>query len=105
MWNFGQTSLFLVCLVHYFVLTFGEVTDVNFLKLQRTVSDMQLQFQEHQIEMNKTKEDLRETRNELAETKTILETTILQVQWTLVIVNSVLSPILFTNERCSLFSM
>ena len=28
-----------------------------------------------------------------------------QIQWTLVIVNSVLSPILFTNERCSLFSM
>ena len=27
------------------------------------------------------------------------------VQWTLVIVNSVLSPILFTNKRCSLFSM
>ena len=27
------------------------------------------------------------------------------VQWTLVIVKSVLSPILFTNERCSLFSM
>ena len=27
------------------------------------------------------------------------------IQWTLVIVNSVLSPILFTNERCSLFSM
>ena len=28
-----------------------------------------------------------------------------QVQWTLVIVNSVFSPILFTNERCLLFSM
>ena len=28
-----------------------------------------------------------------------------EVQWTLVIVNSVLSPILFTNERCLLFSM
>ena len=27
------------------------------------------------------------------------------VQWTLVIVKSVLSPIFFTNERCSLFSM
>ena len=27
------------------------------------------------------------------------------VQWTLVIVNSVLSPILFTNERCLLFSL
>ena len=27
------------------------------------------------------------------------------IQWTLVIVNSVLSPILFTNERCLLFSM
>ena len=27
------------------------------------------------------------------------------LQWTLVIVNSVLSPILFTNERCSLYSM
>ena len=27
------------------------------------------------------------------------------VQWTLVIVNSVLSPILFTNERCLLFSI
>ena len=26
------------------------------------------------------------------------------IQWTLVIVNSVLSPILFTNERCSLLS-
>ena len=29
----------------------------------------------------------------------------LHIQWTLVIVNSILSPILFTNERCSLFSM
>ena len=29
----------------------------------------------------------------------------LQIQWTLVMVNSVLSPILFTNERCLLFSM
>ena len=28
-----------------------------------------------------------------------------EIQWTLVIVNSVLSPILFTNERCLLFSM
>ena len=27
------------------------------------------------------------------------------LQWNLVIVNSVLSPILFTNERCLLFSM
>ncbi len=31
--------------------------------------------------------------------------TIQEVQWNLVIVNSVLSPILFTNERCLLFSM
>ena len=29
----------------------------------------------------------------------------MEVQWTLVIVNSVLSPILFTNERCLLFSI
>ena len=28
-----------------------------------------------------------------------------ELQWTLVIVNLVLSPILFTNERCLLFSM
>ena len=31
--------------------------------------------------------------------------TSISIQWTLVIVNLVLSPILFTNERCLLFSM
>ena len=83
MWNFGQHFLILILIN----LTFGEVTDVNFLKLQSTVSDLVTAFQEQQIELNSTKEDLRETKIELAgtkieltETKTDLEMTKLQVR-------------------------
>ena len=91
MWNLRQKFLLLV-LIDIVILTFGEVandvkTDVNYLKLQSAISDMQLQFQEHQIEMNKTrqdlaktKEDLRETKTELAETKADLKITNLQVR-------------------------
>ena len=82
MWNFGQNFLILVLIN----LTFGEVTNVNFLKLQSTVSDLVVAFQEQQMELNSTKEDLRETKIELAETKielsetkTDLEMTKLQV--------------------------
>ena len=77
MWNFGQNFLILILIN----LTFGEVTEVNFLKLQSTVSDLVVAFQQQQMELNSTKEDLRETKMELAETKTILEKTILQVKF------------------------
>ena len=76
MWNFGQNFLILILIN----LTFGEVTEVNFLKLQSTVSDLVVAFQEQQIELNSTKEDLRETKEELAETKTDLKMTKLQVR-------------------------
>ena len=75
MWNFGQNFLILILIN----LTFGEVTEVNFLKLQSTVSDLVVAFQEQQIELNSTKEDLRETKEELAETKDELKMTKLQV--------------------------
>ena len=75
MWNFGQNFLVLILIN----LTFGEVTDVNFLKLQSIVSDLVVAFQEQQMELNSTKEDLRETKIELAETKNELEMTKLQV--------------------------
>ena len=76
MGNFGQNFLILILIN----LTFGEVNDVNFLKLQSTVSDLVVAFQEQQIELNTTKEDLRETKIELAETKTDLKMTKLQVR-------------------------
>ena len=76
MWNFGQNFLILILIN----LTFGEVNDVNFLKLQSTVSDLVVAFQEQQMELNSTKEDLRETKIVLAETKTDLEMTKLQVR-------------------------
>ena len=76
MWNFGQNFLFLVLIN----LTFGEVTDINFLKLQSTVSDLVVAFQQQQMEFNSTKEDLRETKIELAETKNELKMTKLQVR-------------------------
>ena len=75
MWNFGQNFLILILIN----LTFGEVTEVNFLNLQSTVSDLVVAFQEQQIELNSTKEDLRETKEELAETKDELKMTKLQV--------------------------
>ena len=83
MWSFGQNFLIFVLIN----LTLGEGTDVNFLKLQSTVSDLVIAFQEQQMELNSTKEDLRETKIELAETKielaetkTDLEMTKLQVR-------------------------
>ena len=75
MWNFGQNFLILILMN----LTFGEVTDVNFLKLQSTVSDLVTAFQQQQMKLDNTTEDLRETKIELAETKDELEMTKLQV--------------------------
>ena len=76
MWSFGQNFLIFVLIN----LTLGEGIDVNFLKLQSTVSDLVIAFQEQQMELNSTKEDLRETKIVLAETKTDLEMTKLQVR-------------------------
>ena len=76
MWNFGQ-NFFILVLIN---LTFGEVTDVNFLNLQSTVSDLVVAFQEQQMKLDNTTEDLRETKIELAETKNDLKMTKLQVR-------------------------